>query len=221
MTDTDKKRVIGLDGGPRKGWNTATLLDEALAGAREAGAETSVFRLFDLVFKGCASCFSCKRKDHYLDGVCALKDGLSPVLEAARGAAGIVMASPVYISDVTACLRAFLERYVFINLSYDNDHPAVLEKAPAVLVIYTTGAPADRFPLVGYDVLFRQHRNFLERINSASVEQLVSSDTYQFTDYSKYHAPAFDVTHKQKIREEVFPADREKARAAGARLIRS
>ncbi|MDR1041817.1 MAG: flavodoxin family protein [Deltaproteobacteria bacterium] len=218
MTGT-KKRVIGVDGGPRKGWNTERAVAAALEGAKGAGAETSVCRLYDLDFKGCASCFACKRKAHYMDGVCALKDGLTPLLDSLRGAAGIVMGSPIYLGDVTACMRAFLERYVFSNLNYDPANPSVLKKGPAVVVIYTMNVPAEAVPGMGYDALFRLHAGFLGRLNGAFVEQIAVCDTLQFDDYSRFHAPMFDEAHKRKVREEVFPEDLKKARAAGARLV--
>ncbi|MDR3153766.1 MAG: NAD(P)H-dependent oxidoreductase [Deltaproteobacteria bacterium] len=213
-----KRLVIGLDAGPRKDWNTASLVREALAGAAEAGAETRLYRLYDLEYKGCCSCFACKRKEHYLEGVCALKDGLSPVLEALRGASGFVTGSPVFIGDVTACLRAFWERYVFSNLNYDRDNPSVMAKGPAGVVIYAMNIRRDMIPEMGYDALFRSHAAFLGRLNGAFVEQIFACDTLQFSDYSKYHAPMFDEALKLKSRAEDFPRDLAAARAAGARL---
>ena len=56
-------KVIGINGSPRKRWNTATLVQDALDGAAEAGAETELVNLYDLDFRGCTSCFSCKRVD--------------------------------------------------------------------------------------------------------------------------------------------------------------
>ena len=50
-------KVIGINGSPRKTWHSAQLLDNALVGARAAGAETKRIDLFDLDFRGCISCF--------------------------------------------------------------------------------------------------------------------------------------------------------------------
>ena len=54
-------KVIAVNGSPRKTWNTATLLEHALAGAAGSGAETEQVHLYDLEFKGCISCFACKK----------------------------------------------------------------------------------------------------------------------------------------------------------------
>ncbi len=40
-------KVIAINGSPRKKWNTATLLKNALEGAESEGAETELFNLYD------------------------------------------------------------------------------------------------------------------------------------------------------------------------------
>lgn len=73
-------KVYAINGSPRKKWNTATLLEKALEGAASKGAETELVHLYDLDFKGCTSCFSCKLKEGKSYGNCAMNDGLTPVL---------------------------------------------------------------------------------------------------------------------------------------------
>lgn len=55
-------KVIGFNGSPRKNWNTAILLNKALEGSASLGAETELIHLYDIDYKGCTSCFACKRK---------------------------------------------------------------------------------------------------------------------------------------------------------------
>ena len=52
------KKVIILNGSPRKNFNTAKLLKEAQKGAETAGAQTEYFNLYDINYKGCLSCFA-------------------------------------------------------------------------------------------------------------------------------------------------------------------
>ena len=73
-------KAIAINGSPRKGWNTDLVLQEALKGAADAGAEVEMIHLYDLNFTGCRSCFACKRKGAEL-AKCFWKDDLSPVLE--------------------------------------------------------------------------------------------------------------------------------------------
>ena len=75
------KKIIAVNAGPRKGWNTDTLIDEAIKGAESAGAEVQKFNLFHLEkYTGCISCFGCKKNKY--KGNCIRKDGLTEVLDA-------------------------------------------------------------------------------------------------------------------------------------------
>ena len=93
--------VIAINGSPRKSWNTATLLEHALKGALSAGVKTELLHLYDLNYKGCTSCFSCKLKGGKSYGKCAMKDDLTPVLERIAGADAFILGSPVYIGTAT------------------------------------------------------------------------------------------------------------------------
>jgi multimeric flavodoxin WrbA len=73
--------AIGINGSPRKGWNTHALVKNALDGAASKGAETELLNLYDLSFQGCVSCFSCKKNGSAAPGRCALNDDLKPILE--------------------------------------------------------------------------------------------------------------------------------------------
>ena len=73
--------VIAFNGSPRKNWNTAKLLEKALEGASSEGAETELFHLYDINFKGCTSCFACKVRGGKSYGRCAVKDELTPLLK--------------------------------------------------------------------------------------------------------------------------------------------
>ena len=112
-TNINMKKIMIIDGGPRKNMNTAAMVAAFAEGAREAGAEVKVVRLYEPEYTGCVSCLACKLKNSkYLD-VCAVRDGLEPVLREAAYADGLVFASPMYFFQITAQLRAFLERLVF------------------------------------------------------------------------------------------------------------
>jgi len=64
-------KIIGINGSPRKAWNTAILLNKAMEGAASKGAETELIQLYDLNYKGCTSCFACKIKNGKSYGKCA------------------------------------------------------------------------------------------------------------------------------------------------------
>ncbi len=57
-------KAMFINGSPRRNGNTAKLLNRAMEGAKDAGAEVEMVNLYDrdLVYKGCMSCFACKVK---------------------------------------------------------------------------------------------------------------------------------------------------------------
>jgi multimeric flavodoxin WrbA len=216
--DNDNRLVVAINGGPRKHWNTALLLEETLKGAESEGVKTKIVHLYDLKFKGCVSCFGCKRKESYQNGRCAYKDELSEVLSLLEGATGVVMGSPIYLGDVTGALRSFWERYLFMNLAYDKENPYILESGPGIGVIYAMNIPENMLTEFSYDKLFKSHLMILDRLRAPFAEQILSCDTLQFDDYGKYHAPMFDPKLKKISREERFPKDLEKAFLLGKKL---
>lgn len=210
-------KVIAVNGGPRKTWNTAALLNKAIDGARSVGADVDVFHLYDLNYKGCMSCLSCKRVDNKRAGRCAMKDGLSDVLEAISGCDVLLLASPIYFSNVTGEMRSFLERLFFSKLSYNVGHRSIFEGSVASGFIYTMNVTDELVKQLHYDDVFRFYQDRLQILKGAS-EYLISTDTYQFTDYSKYEASMFDESHKALVKRERFPLDCQKAFDMGARL---
>lgn len=139
-----KKKIIAVNAGPRKGWNTDTLIDEASKGAELAGAEVHKFDLFKLErYTGCISCFGCKRESN--KGRCICRDGLTPVLDAIREADGLIVGSPNYLSEMTASFRALYERLIFQNLTYNVEHPCCNRHPIPVLFIMTSNADDEAY----------------------------------------------------------------------------
>ena len=107
----DIMKIYAINGGPRKKFNTVKLLQAALDGAAAApcseAEETEMIHLYDLNYKGCVSCFSCKRLGGKSYGHCAVKDDLAPVLEKLSQADGLIFGSPIYFGNVTGMMRSF------------------------------------------------------------------------------------------------------------------
>ena len=76
------KKIIIIDGGPRRNMNTAQMLQKFAEGAQSAGEniEVKAYRLYEMDYKGCMSCMACKLKDR-ASNVCRFKDAISPILE--------------------------------------------------------------------------------------------------------------------------------------------
>ena len=211
-------KLIAINGGPRKSWNTATLLTKALDGAASQGAETELVHLYDLTYKGCTSCFSCKLKGGKSYGRCAVSDDLAPILGRIAAADALVLGSPIYLGAVTGEMRSFLERLTFPYLVYDRERSSLFKGKLPIGFIYALGAPEERIKEMGYDRQFKLMETITGRIFGGPTESLMVTDTYQFDDYSKYEVTAFDIEAKAKRRQEVFPMDCQKAYEMGARL---
>ena len=68
------KKIIAINAGPRKGWNTDKLINATAKGAQDAGYEIEYVDLFKIEkYTGCISCFGCKQAATY--GKCVCKDG--------------------------------------------------------------------------------------------------------------------------------------------------
>ena len=210
--------VIGINGSPRKTWNTAKLLTQALAGAASQGADTELVRLYDLDFKGCTSCFACKLIDGPSNGRCALKDELTPVLRQIEDdAEALILGTPVYFGSQSGEMRSFLERLLFAPLVYADPPRTAFPRRIRTGMIYTMNAPQAAIVALGYEALFRSTEATLARILGES-ETLCSYDTYQFPDYSKVVMERMDPAQKAERREQVFPEDCRKAFEFGRRL---
>ena len=120
--------VLGINASPRKTWNTATVLHKALEGAASQGSQTELIHLYDLSYKGCISCFACKRKGGKSYGKCGYTDELTPVLEKIEAADAVILASPIYFGNVTGELRSLMERMLFQYLVYDENYSSLVAK---------------------------------------------------------------------------------------------
>lgn len=207
-------KIIAVNAGPRKGWNTDTLINEAARGAESTGAEVEKFDLFRLErYTGCISCFGCKKER--FKGHCVCRDGLTPVLDAIREADGLIIGSPNYLSDLTASFHALYERLVFQNLTYNKETPCCNDRPIPVLLIMTSNAPDTM-----YLNMLKGYAQTLNRFVGPT-ELFVSGDTLQLKDYSKtdWEWSLFDPEEKMKRRETVFPKECEEVFELGARLF--
>ena len=211
------KKIIAINCSPRTAWNTATLVREAAMAAEGTGAEVKVIDLYKLEkFTGCVSCFGCKLPEHL--GKCICKDGLAPVLEEIRNADGLIIGTPNYLGDVSAGFRALYERLIFQSLSYKTEIRNYNQRRIPVLMIMTSNAPEAFYAQAGYDELLKRYQGMLGTFVGPT-KILISSDTLQVKDYSRYNWTMFDPEAKKARHETVFPEDKKKASALGAEMV--
>ena len=97
--------VLAIKCSPRAGGNTDALVEEAAAGAREAGHEVDVLALRELQYSGCTNCGGCSRT-----GRCHVADAMQQVFEKLDRAEHILVGSPIFFMDVTWKAKAMIDR---------------------------------------------------------------------------------------------------------------
>ena len=210
-----EKTIVVANAGPRKGWNTDTLLTEAAKGVESMGGKMIRFDLFRLEkYTGCISCFGCKREK--FKGHCVCRDGLTQVLDSIRNSDGLIIGSPNYLSELTASFRALYERLIFQNLTYNSENPCCNERMIPVLFVMTSNAPDTM-----YSGLLENYRRTLNSFVGPT-DIFVSGDTQQVRDYSKldWEWSLFDSDKKYKRHETVFPLECKKVFEMGQELVR-
>lgn len=99
-------KVIAIHGSPRAIRSTTRkLAGFVLEGAAEAGAETEMIDLTDYRITPCTACEGCM-----LNGICVYDDDVPGLLARMEEADAIVLASPVYIDNVTGQMKIFFDR---------------------------------------------------------------------------------------------------------------
>jgi len=97
--------IIAFNGSPRRGGNTETLLGEAIRGAKDRGAEVTVFTLNTLKLRPCQNCGGCDDT-----GRCVIQDDMQEIHAAIRSADRIIVASPIFFFSVSAQTKIMIDR---------------------------------------------------------------------------------------------------------------
>ena len=207
------KKIIVIDGGPRKNFNTASILQKFAEGAMSVSdkIEVKTVRLYGLDYKGCMSCMACKVKGK-ASNVCKFKDALTPVLEEIAEADGLVLGSPIYFGDVTGQMRTFLERLAFPWLSYNDYSLTAPKRMPVVLMETMNGLP-ERNNSQGYGSM-----EYCIQTALGEPEHLVAYNTYQVKNYERFELASFSEEAKRQWRDEHWENDLQKAFDAGKQM---
>lgn len=99
-------KVFGINGSSRKDGNTAIIIGKVFDELNKEGIETELIQFADYEIQPCRGCFACKGR-----GNCVFNnDSFAEIFSRMVEADGIILASPVYSADVSAKMKAFLER---------------------------------------------------------------------------------------------------------------
>ncbi len=129
-------KVVAFNGSPRKEGNTFQSLQIVLAELQKEGIETELVQVGGKALHGCTACYGCyKNKDRE----CVIKkDDLNSYVAKMIEADGIIIGSPVYFSNVTSEVKAFMDRAGLVARA--NDYLLDKKVGAAVLAVRRAGA---------------------------------------------------------------------------------
>lgn len=103
-------KILGFVGSPRRGGNTDLLVQEVLAGAREAGADTDLVHLADLNIRECDGCHACWRGKP-----CSKRDDMAEIYRKISAADVLIFGTPVYWYGPSGLMKLLIDRFVYFN----------------------------------------------------------------------------------------------------------
>ncbi len=101
-------KVVAFNGSARRDGNTAILIRRAFAELEREGIRTELVQLAGRTIRGCTACYACMKNR---DRRCAVHaDIANECIAKMDEADGIILASPTYFADVTAEMKALIDR---------------------------------------------------------------------------------------------------------------
>jgi multimeric flavodoxin WrbA len=138
-------KVIAFNGSPRKKGNTSRLVDLAFKPLNEAGIETERIDICKHRPRGCIACMKCAENQNRQ---CVLTD--DPVNEWIAkmvDADGIIFASPTYFANVSAEMKALIDRAGFVARVNGN---LLARKVGASIVAVRRGGAVPAFDAMNH-----------------------------------------------------------------------
>ena len=111
------RRIVILNGSPRRDGNTSALVRAFTEGAESAGHTVTEFFLNDLEIRGCKGCFGGRSGR---DCPCVQRDGMADIYPAVRESGVVVLASPLYYWTISGQLKTALDRLFALEEGGEN-----------------------------------------------------------------------------------------------------
>jgi multimeric flavodoxin WrbA len=129
-------KVVAFNGSPRKGGNTELLIKHVFEELHKEGIETELIQIGGKPIRGCTACLKCREMQN---NRCAIdSDMVNDCIAKMFAADGIILGTPVYFSDVTAELKALIDRAGFVAGA--NGNPMNRKVGAAVIAVRRGGA---------------------------------------------------------------------------------
>ena len=202
VTAAQHKKILAFCASPRKGGNTDLLLDEALKGAQDAGAKTEKVMMQRIKLGYCIGCRKCKDKGY--EGMCTVKDDMTPLYQKIIDSDAIIIGFPIYTGRECAQLSTFMDRWdCFERFKFGGK----LQPGRVAMVIGTWGYAYDDT----YDHIIE---------NIMVILKLHKVETVEALSACGFEGMLHGLDEKRKGVIAKFPKELKKAYEAGAALAR-
>jgi len=159
-------KVSCLIGSPRENSNSAAIAGRFAETAKSLGAQIETVVLNKLNYRGCQACMACKTTSEK----CVQPDDLSGVLESLKAADIVVMAMPVYCSDIPGQVKCFIDRtYSYMPPNYMQGAPSRVPAGKKLVFIITQGAPVEAL----FADVPKKYQDFLKRCMAFGESHLI------------------------------------------------
>lgn len=141
-------KITVVNGSPRMKGNSHAIVSAFCERAKELGAEINIFEMSRLKnVRGCQGCMACKGRTE----VCVIKDDVTEIYEQLQASDIVVLASPVYFSDLSSQIKPFIDRlyqffpanfhdaFDFETLTYNGKRVGRIKEGKTAVLITTQG----------------------------------------------------------------------------------
>jgi len=150
----ESKKVLGIQGSPRKNGNTDILMDILLAEISKSQIEVDKVNLYDLDIAPCRACDSCKKT-----GQCIQEDDMLQLTKKMEESAIWIFGTPVYWWSVTAQMKSFIDRWYGLDREIFKGKEAIivipLESTHLSTAQHVVGMFEDIFDYVNMNLMDR------------------------------------------------------------------
>jgi len=138
-------KVVAFNGSARKDGNTAILVNTVFRELKKEGIKTELVQLAGKNIRGCIACGKCFERQ---DKQCVVNtDILNDCIGKMLDSDGIILASPTYFADVSADMKALIERAGFVAKA-NND--MFRHKVGAAVVAVRRGGAIHAFDSINH-----------------------------------------------------------------------
>ncbi len=181
----ENKKVLAIVATKRKNGIVGTLAAKVLEGAASNGNATEVINLYDYKLDYCIGCWVCEKK-----GRCVLKDDFVEIFEKLKAADALVLAAPVYWSNVPGIMKTFFDRQCGSAMSHGDGkvvlgrrlllgfgpRPGVAGKEVVLVTACTAPWPYTAFVDESRGTI-NAMRNYTRKIEAAIMGKLIFTDS--------------------------------------------